>query len=254
MSGPLLFLGDLHAGFPLVNAQVAAAESQLGRAVAAVIVLGDFGIYAAELARYFGEDRQQFDRPLYFIEGNHEDFSRFAELTAAYAAQFTHLPRATLQTVAGRRLLCLGGANYMNAQFTPRQAEIRDEDIDRCLALPAAGVELIVSHDCPRGLAVASAPGFECFGPPGFPRGPELTVRFRPAFWLFGHHHQWFEAMVDGTAYFGLADAADGYGILVADRFYLVRNQVKLPRRSWLQRLCRRFTRRLAVPSPGPMA
>ncbi len=231
----ILLLGDLHGHFAAVNAQAAHAAAASGEAVAAVIALGDFGLFAADLDDYFRRRGERFLRPTFFLEGNHEDFSRFAELTAAYADCFTHLPRGTAHTVDGVRLLALGGAQFIDPRRTPAASVIREADIDRALAQPAESIDLIVSHDCPRGAGLLAADG----APAGFARGDELAARYRPRHWCFAHHHCWYTRQRDDITYHGLAEAWEGYAVLGDDGTLVqhVHPLGGLPRPSWFARL-----------------
>ena len=189
-SAVLLFVSDVHCQFHLINQRIEEAETRFGKPVAAVVVLGDFGFFAHTLKEFFVTRGARFLRSVYCIEGNHEEFDLLPQLVEEYREHVTFWPRGTVQSVAGVRFLCLGGAAYMDAMTTPMGAEIRDADIDRCLEFSADAVDIIVSHDCPKGVGVPNSPGFEHYGPPGFARGDELARRFRPRFWVFGHHHK----------------------------------------------------------------
>ena len=215
--GALLILSDVHCRYDLVNAQVEHAERLRKKPVEAIVVVGDLGLYAHALHDFFRRREGRFLRPLFFVEGNHEEFAAFDQLVEEYRVHFTHLPRGEVRTLGEQRCLCLGGARYLDAMNTPRGCLIQDRDIDRCLAHPPGSVDLVLSHDCPRGIGVPNTPGLEHYGPPGFDRGEEIAERFRPRIWVFGHHHQWFRAEVGGTTYQGLPESWRGYGLLDPD-------------------------------------
>ncbi|HNV72776.1 MAG TPA: metallophosphoesterase, partial [Candidatus Ozemobacteraceae bacterium] len=148
----ILFLSDLHGWYGLVNEQIRHAEARFHEKIAAVIELGDFGLFGPALHEHFLMRNERFLRPFYFVEGNHEDFTHFETLTRVYHSHLTHIPRGSVQEIGGKRVLGFGGASYMDPRITPHGSVIRDEDIDRCLALPDTTVDIIVSHDCPKGL------------------------------------------------------------------------------------------------------
>ena len=209
----ILFISDIHGWYSLVNDQIRHAETTFGRQVATVIALGDFGLFGPALHDYFAHHGGRFLRPFCFVEGNHEDFSHFDSLCNIYRSHLTHLPRGSITLIDGLKILGFGGAAYMDPRLTPHGSEIRDEDIDRCLSLPDATVDIVVSHDCPKGLGVPDSPRFRHFGPTGFDRGFEISRRFRPAIWVFGHHHQWFQAEREETRFEGLAESWHGYAV-----------------------------------------
>lgn len=230
----ILFLSDVHTQYDIINRQIAAAEAHAGTPVAAVVVLGDFGLFEPHLHACFRRRGQRILRPLYFIEGNHEDFDRIEELIAAYRDFLTYLPRGTVQTIAGHRFLCFGGTAYMDAHTTPPGAVIRPEQIRACLALPPDAADIVLTHDCPSGVGVPNSPGFEHYGDPGFPGSRELLAHFRPRLWLFGHHHKWFDRTVGTTRFCGIARSWTGYGLLHDDGgIELVPSEIAMPDDFW---------------------
>jgi predicted phosphodiesterase len=237
----ILLLTDVHCLYHVVNAQITHAEAQAGKPVAAVVLLGDVGLFEPQLGHFFRRDGARFLRPTYFIEGNHEDHDRLAALATAYRQMLVYLPRSSVHCLDGCRLLCLGGTGYMDAHTTPRAAVITPADIAACLAHPRAAVEVIISHDCPQGIGVPNSPGFEHYGPPGFEGSASLRAHFAPRLWVFGHHHKWYDHSVGGTRFVGLAQSWKGYGLLDCDgRLEVVRHRVLLDTPFWT-RLWRRW-------------
>ncbi|NLI75508.1 MAG: hypothetical protein GX442_03590 [Candidatus Riflebacteria bacterium] len=230
----LLLITDVHCQYHLIDEQVAVAERETGRPVTQVVVLGDFGLFAHTLQDYFRRQGRRFARPVSFLEGNHEEFGAFADLVDQYRDCFTHLPRASVHCLAGVRILALGGAAYMDAMTTPMGCEIRPQDIEACLAHPAGSVDVILSHDCPRGIGVTNAPGFGHYGAPGFPRGREIAAHLRPRHWVFGHHHRWFERDQEGVSYWGLAESWKGFALVTEGQdLRVVKNLVNPPAGVW---------------------
>jgi len=248
----ILLVSDTHSYFQTVNEQIAYAENTLNVPVSCVIHLGDFGIYKSNLHDFFTKQKARFERPLYFIEGNHEDFVGFPWLTKKYKEYFTHLPRCTINTIGGYRFLCLGGADYMDSMVTQQGAVISDKHIDKCLALAPEEVDIILTHDCPRGIGVPNTPGFEHYGETGFSRSEELIAHFKPKLWLFGHHHKWFQFQDSHTAYYGLGSSWRGFGLL-DDNFQVqfVKNDINLPHEETLfEKLLAKF--KLTRPNIAP--
>lgn len=214
MSGAALLISDVHARYGVVNAQLRHARDELGRDVDEVFVLGDFGFFGDAMHAHFRRDGRRFDRPVACIEGNHEDHGALAGLARAYADVVTHVGRGELRGVGPCRALCLGGARYMDAGTTPRGTEITDADLRRALAHPPDAVDLVLTHDCPDGIGVPNTPGFEHYGAPGVPGLARIAARYRPRWWVFGHHHRWFDVERDGTRYVGLPRSWSGYALL----------------------------------------
>jgi predicted phosphodiesterase len=210
----ILVICDTHCYFDTVNQQIEYAESAAGRDVACVIHLGDFGIYRSHLHDFFIKKKKRFRRPLYFIDGNHEDFDALPWLVKKYEEFFTYLPRGTVHTMAGYRFLALGGTAYMDSMITQKGAVITDQQINECLEIPGDAVDIILTHDCPADIGMPNTPGLEHFGDTGFPRSGELAAHFKPKLWLFGHHHKWHSYQDGRTAYYGLCGAWKGFGML----------------------------------------
>jgi predicted phosphodiesterase len=229
---------DTHCYYETINAQVDYAESVLGHAISCIIHLGDFGLYRSHLHEYFIKRGQRFRRPLYLIDGNHEDFDALPALVKKYEGFFTYLPRGTVHTIEGYRFLALGGAAYMDSMITERGAVITDRHINDCLSVAPDAVDIILTHDCPVGIGVPNTPGFGHFGQPGFPRSDELAAHFRPRLWLFGHHHKWFDGRDDHTAYYGLCGTWKGFGLLGEEyRFEIVKNKIPWQKTPLIEKL-----------------
>ena len=210
----ILIVSDTHCYYEMVNYQIEYALEVLGHDISCVIHLGDFGIYKHHLRDYFKGRKQRFLKPVYFIDGNHEDFNHLDKLVKKYKDYFTYLPRATVHKIQGYRFLALGGAAYMDSMITERGAVITNQQINESLSYPEDSVDIILTHDCPTDIGVPNTPGMEHFGEPGFPRSTELALRFKPKIWFFGHHHKWFDAEDSDTKYFGLSGIWKGFGLL----------------------------------------
>ncbi len=223
----ILLLSDVHCRYDVINQQIAYASTRIGCPIDAVVLLGDLGLFEPFLKNYFRKRRQRLKAPTYFIEGNHEDFDNFEALVQEYKDVLTYLPRTTTHTIGGLRFLCLGGAAYMDAHTTPLRAEITSGDIERCLKHPADAVDVIISHDCPPNIGMINRPGFEHYGTPGFSGGERLADHFHAKFWIFGHHHRWYDVSMNGTRYCGLPHSWNGFLLLSADgALQIVHNRV----------------------------
>ncbi len=233
----ILIISDVHGQFDVINEQIDFIEGVLKKEVSSVIVLGDFGLFEVNLKRFFVRDKKSFKRPLYFIEGNHEDFNAFDVLIKRYEKNFTHLSRGTVQSIDGHSFLCLGGARYMDLVNTPMHSEITDNDINRCLSNAKDFVKIILSHDCPSGIGVPNTPGLEFYGSPGIERGGELMAHYDPLLWIFGHHHKWFAKKIENTSFHGLPESWNGFGILEDDgSFTTFENPVERTHESFWKR------------------
>lgn len=237
----ILISGDVHSQYQVINEQIRFAEEKTGRALDAVIVLGDFGLYEQPLRQYFDKEGGHFLRKVYFIDGNHEEFAQFDHLVKKYSHHLIHLPRGQVTKIAQRRFLSLGGARYMDALNSPSGSEIRDCDITRCLAHKADEIDFIITHDCPAGIGVPNATGFEFYGIPGFERGPELIEHFKPKKWFFAHYHRWFSSKTDESEFYGLPESWKGFGLLDENGNYEVVEHPVAKHEAWLQKFIKKL-------------
>jgi predicted phosphodiesterase len=210
----IMIVSDTHCYYEMVNVQINYAQNILGHDITSVIHLGDFGIYTWHLRDFFIKRKERFLKPLYCIDGNHEEFHNLHKLAEKYKEYFTYLPRGSLHNIGNYRFLALGGAAYMDSMITERGAVITNQQIDRSLSHPADSVDIIITHDCPTGIEVPNTPGMEHFGEPGFPRSHELAERYKPKIWFFGHHHKWHSHNADDVEYYGLSGVWKGFGLL----------------------------------------
>ncbi|MBF0409297.1 MAG: metallophosphoesterase [Candidatus Riflebacteria bacterium] len=233
----IMIISDVHGRFNVVNEQVSFAENSLKKSIECILVLGDLGLFEVNLRRFFEKEKQTFCRPLYFIEGNHEEFSTFDKLLALNKSNFTHLARGSVQRISGYNFLCIGGAKYMDATNTPRASEITEKDIENCLNHEKKHVDIIISHDCPIKIGVPNTPGLEFYGPPGFTGSERVLEHFSPQLWFFGHHHKWFEKTTTETRFFGLPETWKGF-ILLDENYNveIVKNVIENKKKSFWER------------------
>ena len=231
--GALLLISDIHTQYGVINAQIRHAQNS-GTEVREVLVLGDFGFFGDEMHAYFRRGGHRFLKPVASLDGNHEDHGALPDLAKDYADVVTYLPRGTLHPLGQWGGLCLGGARYMDAGATPRGCEITEADLTACLTHDQQDVDAVFTHDCPDGIGVPNSPGLEHYGPPGVPGMAALAAHFHPRWWVFGHHHKWFDVTRDDTRYLGLPQSWTGYALLQADgRLDPVHHEVSLARRPW---------------------
>jgi predicted phosphodiesterase len=193
----IALLGDIHG----VDRSLEGAVSQASAAGASVVVqVGDFGVYPGYLERLAGV-AERSPIPIYFIDGNHEDFRMVAEwwarLEAAHESvhhvvrdRLMYVRRGSVLEMDGRRIAFLGGAgsiDYLSRRpgvdwFAEEQ--IREMDLAR-LSRQAAGkaVDLLVTHAPPRRVVLKH-----------FDTPPERALMARA---MFGAPPDWDDPSVD---------------------------------------------------------
>jgi hypothetical protein len=181
-----------------------------------ILHLGDFGIWPGDDGRRYlrlvSSVLAEQDAELWFVDGNHEDFSQLESLGCGMLPdgrvpvlpRIYHLPRGHRWTWHGRRWLACGGGVSLDracrregSDWWPRE-EITDAQ-ER--ALIGAGVaDVMVCHDCPAAVVH------------NFPRPPaewspadlrrndahrarlqRITDAVRPRYLLHGHLHRAYQ-------------------------------------------------------------
>jgi len=154
-------LGDLHGDLEHL---VVVSRTMEARGIHVLLQLGDFGFiwprtnWGRALDRIENRLRKA-DQILYFVDGNHEDFSRLDAFPIAadglrrVRPSIIHIPRGWRTTLAhGRTFAAMGGANSIDRgsreegiSWWPDES-ITDEDLER---LGTESVDILVGHDAP---------------------------------------------------------------------------------------------------------
>ncbi len=160
---------------------------------------------------------------LFWIDGNHEDHSRVQEWQLEHYPNIRYLARGFRWQWWGKTWMSVGGALSVDKRYRAEgqswwpQEELTEADVD--YARREGSVDVIVSHDCPRGVDI---PGV---GPDtkGGVRGnwpsdilleaqqhreklATICLAKQPD-WLFhGHYHIPYASNLRATSVIGLAD------------------------------------------------
>jgi Calcineurin-like phosphoesterase len=183
-----------------------------------ILHLGDFGIWPGHSGeRYLRElswALDQADAVLWFVDGNHEDFSQLAGYPAApdglgrVTDRIFHLPRGHRWTWHGRTWLALGGGVSVDKSIRREgrdwwpEEEITGEQ--ERMVIAGGHADVLVSHDCPAGVMHSFAP------PPAFwdlrdlarsdahrDRLQRVVDAVRPSWVLHGHLHRSYQRTRD---------------------------------------------------------
>lgn len=164
----LFLIGDTHGDFAWMQSKV---RKHAQRAEAdAIIQMGDFGFIwrqeRDEVERRLDNLNKVFANigiPLYWLDGNHENFDRLAELgidtTADHfievRSHIIYMPRGCTWEWDGLRFMSLGGAysidNSRRTLFVDwwPQETITAGDVERALTRGEGGIDVLFSHDSP---------------------------------------------------------------------------------------------------------
>jgi Icc-related predicted phosphoesterase len=187
-------LGDIHGDFASVRRIMRQHPD-----VRAWLCVGDV---ADADGRY-----EAFDAPLFWIKGNNENFDRIA--SGDLPATLHYIPNGTVHVIEGIRVAGLGGTFAPTMYDVPaaelphprkstaKATELADrrrhfvrEEVDACTAMNK--IDLLLTHEAPRPFRVK---GIDAGKTPI----NEVLAAMKPRLHLFGHHHRFAEAEVQGV-------------------------------------------------------
>jgi hypothetical protein len=215
-------LGDTHGD---MHHLLIVSETMWIRGVSVLLVLGDFGFVWPR--RNWAIDLSKISRRLagrgqvlYFLDGNHEDFTRLyrhpigADGLRWLRPNIAHVPRGYRTTMlSGKTFAALGGANSVDAASRTvgsswwREESITDDDLAH---LGEQHADVMVGHDAPldvpeldRRLAATdhwwseAGKAYSAAGRQMFHRG---FLQVRPQLYLGGHYHHHVDETVEYEA------------------------------------------------------
>lgn len=189
----IALLGDIH-GYAGTLRNMAKLAAKKGASV--MIQVGDFGVYEGTLANLIDAARQS-PIPIYFIDGNHEDYriiaswpkdEGFGDGLVHLGEKLTYVPRGMVLELDGRRVGFLGGAGsidyaYQKQGITWFEVEEQIKDIEVDLLVQQGPVDILVTHTPPRD-----------FIDRHFDKTREDAIRARR---FFGAADDWFDPSAD---------------------------------------------------------
>jgi Calcineurin-like phosphoesterase len=227
----LMLAGDWHGNAFWARRVIAHAASL---DVDTILQLGDFGYWVddpetdAYLAAVDDELRTAGIR-LFWLDGNHEDHTRRAEWgDPARYPNLTYLPRGFRWNWWGRTWMSVGGATSVDKRLRVEGEswwpgeELTDADVEH--AMREGDVDVIVSHDCPRGVDIPGVgpdtkSGVRGNWPPDILEGAQrhrdklaqICRATQPSRLFHGHYHIGYTGTLDcgavkTTEVVGLAD------------------------------------------------
>jgi predicted phosphodiesterase len=161
----ILLLGDIHGN---VNSLRKAVRIATDVGATAVIQVGDFGLFPkGGVDGGFYNVCKESSVPVYFIEGNHDDCSRWVQLTEVtrvwHDANLFYVPRGTVMELDGRTIAFMGGAASIDKDIRLREhwhwdkeENISGHEVLR-LFENAEGkkIDILITHDVPTSVCAA---------------------------------------------------------------------------------------------------
>jgi len=154
----LAILGDIHGDIATLKYSIDAAYD---RGATALIQVGDFGLYNRDgIDSGFRRVCKGSPIPVYFIDGNHDDCTRWTEMTDVTQvfddANLFYIPRGTVMQLDERRIGFLGGAASIDKNIRLQRGwhwddreEVTQAQIDLLIKNAVGGpLDFLITH-CP---------------------------------------------------------------------------------------------------------
>jgi hypothetical protein len=219
--GRVLVAGDWHGNrYWALNVIQRVPQLLAGQQRRLILQLGDFGIWPDDEGRRYlaavSTALGQVNAELWFIDGNHEDFTQLAQMASSALADgrvpvrpgIYHLRRGHRWNWHGRRWLACGGGVSLDAAIRRdghdwwAQEEITDQQEKAIIADGAADV--MVCHDCPATVTHAFPPPPPEWSQADLARNEAHRARLqriadavRPAHLMHGHLHRAYQRTCD---------------------------------------------------------
>ncbi len=183
-----------------------------------IVHLGDFGIWPGpeghDYLSRLDAALTAAGAELWFVDGNHEDFTQLARLRPGpdgreqVTGRIWHLPRGYRWRWHGREWLALGGAVSLDrAGRTEGINWWPEEEITRAQAgsvIAAGRADVMVTHECPAGVKHSFPPPPSWWSPADLRRSDahrallrEVVLAVRPRWLMHGHLHIAYQRRVD---------------------------------------------------------
>jgi len=132
----------------------------------AIVQVGDFGFWAEgwgteHYLDSIEKDAREYGIPVYWLDGNHEDHSRKAEFNdPENRPMTTYLPRGFRWDWWGKRFMAVGGAMSVDKHYRKEGVSwwpeelLTDDEVDYACRDDGIPVDVVFSHDCPRGVNI----------------------------------------------------------------------------------------------------
>lgn len=222
----VLVVGDVHANWDFMRR---ALDRALELGAQELWQVGDFGYWPRTdqghtFLRLTNQLSLDYNIPIYFADGNHEDHDHLFQGTSPYPVisasgkvvfdHLFHVPRGVTLQREDKTIMFIGGAASVDRKWRIEgtswfpQEVLQSEEIDRILA--SEPVDIVLAHDAPSwaNLQLSSS-----LWPPEDIRLSEqhrflMTTfcdKLQPTLWIHGHYHQRAITFGDKTTIMGLA-------------------------------------------------
>lgn len=204
-----LILGDTHGEWGDLNIVIAKAM-RLHPDIECLIQVGDFG-YAWPGSKPFSFLKTFWENadlekvkslPFYWLDGNHENHNQLDADGGAWQPGMTYQPRGSIRELGDKRAMFFGGASSIDKDLRIQdkswwpQEDIKYGQIMSALEKQGP-IDIMFSHEFPLAFSYGSYK--KEFGRGDKQALDALRQKFRPRFWIFGHHHNFQQGETEGT-------------------------------------------------------
>lgn len=205
----ILILGDVHGYWGDLNITIARALRQHPD-IDRLIQVGDFG-YAWPGTKPFTFLKTFMDKqlrakasslPFHWLDGNHENHNQLDADGGAWQPGMIYQARGSICELGDKRAMFFGGASSIDASMRiPEVSWWRQECITYGQTLAAlekdGPIDIMFSHEFPLAFPYGSYK--KEFGRADKQALDALRQKFKPKFWVFGHHHEYQYGETEGT-------------------------------------------------------
>jgi Icc-related predicted phosphoesterase len=151
----ILLLGDIHGAYGFLDRALVEAER---RGVTALIQVGDFGLFPGNEQKFY--QICQHDIPTYFIDGNHDDCTRWMQYDTVSKvfgnSNLYYVPRGSVLEIDGRTIAFMGGAASIDKGWRladgihwDENEEVTQENVNTLLKnAEGKNIDMFLTH-CP---------------------------------------------------------------------------------------------------------
>jgi len=201
-----LILGDIHGDWTAMNTTIARACREQPD-ITHIVQVGDLaygwrGIKPFKASRSFFSDEEMEiynNADKMWLDGNHENHDLLDQDQGAWLPEWTYMPRGSVLEVQRDdgetiRAMFFGGASSIDKDSrTPYitwwpQEYIKYGQIAKALQQEGT-IHAIFSHEHPLIFPYSDRRYSIQFGDADKEMLDKLEMKFKPAFWFFGHHH-----------------------------------------------------------------
>jgi len=153
----ILLLGDIHGDHFILQDAIDKAHQVNATCI---IQLGDFGLFDKHNGHHFRSVCRTSQIPIYFIDGNHDDCSRWVQMNEVTQlwddANLFYVPRGTVMDIDDRIIAFMGGAASIDKDMRIRYNQhwdenenIRPTDVERMITNTLGKkIDILLTH-CP---------------------------------------------------------------------------------------------------------